>query len=335
MSERIYSPKYFKRFKKDQNCGVYQIRNIENGKLYIGSSKRIGARKRQHFSDLKCQRHPNRYLQRAYNKYGKDKFIFEVIEFCSEEDRISEEQYWVNRMQTFHSNKKGYNISEVVDIPQACVGSANIKSKKTIHVNTGKIYSSARIGAAETGQSYSAVRNCCLKKRHMKSGDVWRFVEDYEKLTEEEKEQLMKKKEWSKRVICLENKKVFESIGAAANFFNLNKRNISSCCLRERNSINGVHFLFVDDYESRSKQEIEMLLRQQDGRKPVIDILNGKIYSDGGACATENGVDRKSIYNHCHGINKRVRFMFYEDYIKLSSESIQEKVEKYIKYIKA
>ena len=256
MSEKVYSPKYYKRFKKGQNCGIYQIRNIVNGKLYIGSSKRLGARKRQHLSDLKCQRHPNRYLQRAYNKYGKESFVFEVIEFCSEEDRISIEQYWVDRIGTLF-NKKGYNISEVVELPQVNTGSANTKSKRTIHVNTGKVYDSARIGALETGQSYSAIRACCLRQRVMKSGDVWRFIEDYEKLTEEEKGLLLEKKKQAKEVICLESKKIFKSITYASQSLGLNKRNISDCCAGGRWNVKGLHFLFIEDYRECLKQGIE------------------------------------------------------------------------------
>ena len=248
MNERIYSPKYYKRFQKGQNCGVYQIRNKVNDKLYIGSSKRLGSRKRQHFSDLRCHRHRNRYLQRAYDKYGEGSFIFEVIEFCSAEDRIEIEQYWVSKMQTFVNNQKGYNISEVVEIPQPCRGSDNIKSKRTIHVNTGKIYSSARIGAHETGQSYSAVRACCLKRGKMKSGDVWRFLEDYERLSDLEKASLLEVESINKPVICLEDKKVYESLGIAAKALNLNKGNISNCCLRKRWSVGGLHFLFLEVY---------------------------------------------------------------------------------------
>ncbi len=64
--------------------GIYQIRNLKNGKVYIGSTTRkFWARKREHFNDLKHEKHDNPHLQNSYNKYGREEFEFEVLEKCS------------------------------------------------------------------------------------------------------------------------------------------------------------------------------------------------------------------------------------------------------------
>lgn len=59
---------------------VYAIENLENGKVYIGSSIVYQARQRWHRWALKNGRHPNEHLQRAWNFYGESTFIFTVLE---------------------------------------------------------------------------------------------------------------------------------------------------------------------------------------------------------------------------------------------------------------
>ena len=59
--------------------GVYQIRNVVNGKFYVGSSKDIKNRHAAHRKLLRGNRHHCPHLQAAWNKYGEDCFKFEVI----------------------------------------------------------------------------------------------------------------------------------------------------------------------------------------------------------------------------------------------------------------
>lgn len=62
-----------------KNSGIYIIRNKINSKFYIGSSCDIKKRWRRHRYDLNRNGHHNIYLQRAWNKYGKCNFEFEII----------------------------------------------------------------------------------------------------------------------------------------------------------------------------------------------------------------------------------------------------------------
>lgn len=59
--------------------GIYKITNTANRKFYIGSSIVCNKRQQVHFSRLKHGKHANKHLQAAWNKYGSDKFTFEVI----------------------------------------------------------------------------------------------------------------------------------------------------------------------------------------------------------------------------------------------------------------
>jgi len=80
-----------------QNSGIYQIRNLINGNLYIGQAKNLKLRKQKHFSELRRNAHKNKHLQNAYLKYGESNFVFEIILICDEEFLTYNEQLLVDK----------------------------------------------------------------------------------------------------------------------------------------------------------------------------------------------------------------------------------------------
>jgi group I intron endonuclease len=59
---------------------IYRITNMANGKFYIGSAESFARREWQHKYALRRDEHKNPRLQAAWNKYGEEMFVFEVIE---------------------------------------------------------------------------------------------------------------------------------------------------------------------------------------------------------------------------------------------------------------
>ena len=90
--------------------GTYRIINTVNGKCYYGSAA-ISFRRRwnTHKYDLRHNKHGNKYLQSAWNKYGEEAFIFEIIHICPKEECL----YWEQALlDTWFDNKKMcYNIN--------------------------------------------------------------------------------------------------------------------------------------------------------------------------------------------------------------------------------
>ena len=70
--------------------GVYKITNIKTGQCYIGKSKDIKNRWKQHFRDLDKGKHCNKKLQNAYNHFQiqlkSNIFIPEVLHICKTDD---------------------------------------------------------------------------------------------------------------------------------------------------------------------------------------------------------------------------------------------------------
>lgn len=89
-------------------CGIYKIQNKVNGKVYVGASRNIKARFRQHKSTLRNNVHICKELQSEYNEYGEDKFFHEVLEVCDEELLNKREQFWTDKLKSNNANY-GYN----------------------------------------------------------------------------------------------------------------------------------------------------------------------------------------------------------------------------------
>lgn len=76
--------------------GIYYIRNSQTNKLYIGSSKDIDKRFRQHKNALKNGKHINIHLQRAYNLYGESSFEYGIMEETS--DLFIREEFYIKQV---------------------------------------------------------------------------------------------------------------------------------------------------------------------------------------------------------------------------------------------
>lgn len=63
---------------------IYRITNMENGHYYIGSAESFARREWQHRYELRKGTHKNPRLRAAWNKYGENMFVFEVIETVPE-----------------------------------------------------------------------------------------------------------------------------------------------------------------------------------------------------------------------------------------------------------
>ena len=98
--------------------GVYQVKNIANGKVLLGSSLNLEGPLNRHKFMLKINGHTNKELQKDWNELGPDQFIFEILEvvkvkddpnFNLKDELTLLEQIWLEELQPF--GERGYNAN--------------------------------------------------------------------------------------------------------------------------------------------------------------------------------------------------------------------------------
>ena len=110
--------------------GIYCIENKISGKKYIGKSKNIEDRFRNHKWMLRKSKHHNDYLQASYDKYNKECFEFYILETLDKYDAIElsfMEMKWIDHYETMNS-KNGYNL--LYDSPGGYVFHEYVKKKR-------------------------------------------------------------------------------------------------------------------------------------------------------------------------------------------------------------
>lgn len=116
--------------KDSKKAGIYCIRNIVNNKVYIGKSIDIHTRIKRHISylNIKSVKHENQYLINSWHKYGKNNFIYFVLEYLEKDDIILSERelYWIKIYDSLNK-EKGYNFR--LDSSGKCIVSEQTRKK--------------------------------------------------------------------------------------------------------------------------------------------------------------------------------------------------------------
>lgn len=92
---------------------IYLWHNTKTDTIYIGqTSKTFEHRKRQHINNLRADRHANRHLQRAFNKYGETAFEVDTLEEIDNPAILEDAEYfWINYFRSIGAEL--YNIAPV------------------------------------------------------------------------------------------------------------------------------------------------------------------------------------------------------------------------------
>ena len=86
-----------------QETGVYHIICKVTGKRYIGSTRNQHGfirRWTEHLCNLNANKHSAPHLQNAWNKYGEDAFLFQVLDILPAEDCLHWEQMYFDTCDT-------------------------------------------------------------------------------------------------------------------------------------------------------------------------------------------------------------------------------------------
>lgn len=136
--------------------GIYQIVNTINGDRYIGSSVNIWVRWKYHTSTLRNNIHHNKYMQRAWNKYGENAFILKPLLICNKNKLSKYEQSCLDIM------KPEYNISNDVIAPMRGINFSQEHKDKIAKANAGKQF---RLGQKNTEEHRMKISKANIGKK--------------------------------------------------------------------------------------------------------------------------------------------------------------------------
>ena len=108
-------------------CGIYKYTNKINNKSYIGQSKDINKRYKEHLNN-KASKNFDQILQ----KEGIENFTFEILELCKEEDLNKKENEYILK---YDSINNGYNIKNAPSVNYVSF----LKTKKHYEQNQKQI----------------------------------------------------------------------------------------------------------------------------------------------------------------------------------------------------
>lgn len=242
--------------------GVYLIKNQISGKVYIGQSVNVEDRLWHHKSALKHGRHENSYLQNAWNKYGADAFLFEILCECLESELDEKEIYYINLFDSTN-RERGYNldnggkrqktISEETRQKMSLAKKGKYLGKNNpmygvhcMHTNEWKQKMSERFSGK--GNPMYGVHLEISEERKRQQSEIMKGSRNpfYGcKHSEETKRKMRENNKTKKAVLCIETETVFPSASEAYRQTGVYQDSITKCCRGTQCSAGGYHWKYV------------------------------------------------------------------------------------------
>mgnify|MGYP003435005267 CR=1 FL=1 len=244
---------------KENNSGIYKIKCTVTGQIYIGSSGDLKRREKDHFKSLINQKHRNIKLQRSFNKYGLDNFVFSVIEFVVDTNKlINKEQFYVDTFNPY------FNMCKIIVNSSLGIKRSKEVCEKLSKAQTGMIHSDERRkkkSVSQGGENHwtkkknfseeSRIKMSETHKKRIINGGTTYFTEN--KLTKEQREMGAKslRAKICKPIVQLDlNNKFIKEWSSAREclIYGYNPSGISSCCMKKNKTHKNFKWLYKKEY---------------------------------------------------------------------------------------
>lgn len=244
----------------NNRSGIYCIKNLINGLIYIGSTYNFHRRKIQHFNSLRNKTHKNRKLQNAYNKYGEENFNFSILEYCNISELINNEQKWFDLLKPKYniiqfSDRHEFTESHRINLSVSHLGHKH-KEESKIKIGIGLKGNTHRRGKKLSKEHIEAIIKGNLSRQY-KTGESHPNYGKSKSSESVEKSRLGRLKKM-KEIIKKINKPVIQydkngniinewkSIKLASETLNINRSHIGEVCnsINNRNTAGGYKWCF-------------------------------------------------------------------------------------------
>lgn len=243
--------------------GIYRCLCLENDCSYVGQAQSLLIRQYHHTSALNCNKHQNQYLQRSWNKYGPDAFVWEVLELCPVEDLDEREIFWIEELDSF---KHGFNCTAGGGGLRGYKQSDETKAKhaavtRSIWTPERRARQSERMRDPNSPARLVGPRNPAYGKDHSgaKNGMYGRHhTEAANELNRQA--HLGRKNTNSKPVICVETNTFYWSMGEAKRATGCDDTTITRCCRGIKKTCCGYHWRYATEEEIEHYKAIDYMI---------------------------------------------------------------------------
>lgn len=228
----------------DKNYKVY-MHNCPNNKKYIGITYNI----KQRWGKNGYGYRNNRLFKRAIDKYGWENIEHKILYENLTIEEAKQKEIELIKLYKTNNNKYGYNISLGGDLTttgykftkEQKENLSKAKFRPIYCIEDDKYYYTKReINEKKIQGCYksaSGERNTYLGKHYI-------YIDEIDKY---KNGKIILKDNGRKKVICLETKKIYNSINEASKDTNCRENCISGCCNNKLKSTNKLHWQYYDE----------------------------------------------------------------------------------------
>ena len=179
-------------------------------------------------------------------------------------------------------------------------------NKKVICLETKEIFNTiAEAGRKFCIKNFCLIGSCCRGEQGSANGYHWAFLSVYNSWDKDKQNEYFGKKaiKKEKKVICLETKRIFNSIAEAGKELDIGNSGIGSCCRKSLNTAGGYHWAYVDDYNSWNIEK----QNEHFGKKPILKekmvkcVETGEIYKTIKEASKNIGINSSGIVSALKG----------------------------------
>lgn len=298
---------------KENNYVVY-MHILPNNKKYIG----ITCNTKQRWGKNGYGYRHNTLFYRAIKKYGWENIEHKILYENISIEYAKEKEIELIKLYKTTNNKYGYNISHGGDTTTAGYKFTKKQRENLSKAKFQPIYciEDDRIYKTRKEILENNILGCykaASRKRNTYKGKHYIYVKDIDKYKNGE---LLLKDNGKKRVICLETKKIYDTIVQASKDTKCKENCISECCKNKLKSTNKLHWQYYDtNFDINKCEEIIKQKKKQNNKriKKVKCIETGVIYDSSMAVYLETGISH--VLECCSG-KRKTAGNFHWEFVK-------------------